>query len=676
MIDMHRIISVKDIHVANLRVLVRVDFNVPMDAQGNITDTTRLKAVIPTVRYLIEHNAKVVLISHLGRPKGKKDLKYTLAPVAKAFSELLGHPVTFLGDCIGPKVKSAMISMAPGAVILLENLRFYPGEEANDPKFAEELSILGEVYINDAFGSVHRAHASVVGVPELMRIRGAGLLMQKELEYLGEKTENPERPFLVLLGGAKVSDKLNIINVLLDKVNALLIGGAMSYTFRLAQGESIGNSLVEKDKMDLAKECLKKAKAKDVKLILPVDDVVTDKVDFAAKKVGELKIVKGGIPEGWQGVDIGPETIKLFEKEITDARTILWNGPMGIFEIKECANGTNTIADAVGRSNAISIVGGGDSIKAINASGYAKRISFISTGGGASLEFLEGIELPGLKALESTGAEEYKDLASVEKHQRKPLVVANWKMNKTTAEAIDYAHELIESIGKQTTVTAVVCPAYTLIPALAKIFEGSNIMLGAQNMSPATSGAFTGEVSAAMLRDYFVNYVIIGHSERRMLFYEDNTLINQKVRAAIDANLKPILCVGETSAEREEGRTMDVVCLQLEDGLRGLSSANMDRVVIAYEPVWAIGTGVVATPRMAQEVHAGIRASLEKQFGKRGRKVPIIYGGSVKPDNAEELFEQFDIDGALVGGASLTARSFIQIIQAAQKVAEEPSAEE
>lgn len=667
---MQHIMSIKDLHVSNLRVLMRVDFNVPMDDEGNITDMTRLNAAVPDVRYLLEHNAKVILMSHLGRPGGKRDLKYTLAPVAKAFSKLIGQPVTFLDDCIGPQIILAVSSMPSGSIILLENLRFHPGEEANDLPFAEELAALGEVYVNDAFGTAHRAHASVVGVPELIRVRGAGFLMLKELEYLGEKTNNPERPFTVLLGGAKVSDKINIINVLLDKVDTMLIGGAMSYTFRLALGKSIGDSLVELDKVELAKECLKKAEEKGVKIILPVDDVITDHIDFSTRKVGELKVVEGNIPAGWRGVDIGPKTQDLFEKEIAIAKTILWNGPMGVCEIKDCAKGTNAIANAVGKSNAISIVGGGDSTMAINNSGYASRISFISTGGGASLEFLEGKELPGLKALKCIGAEDFRDLTGIEKHQRKTLIVGNWKMNKTSAEAVDFAHELIDSVGKQSTVTVVICPPYTAFSSLASALEGSNIMLGAQNMNPEHSGAYTGEISASMLRDHFVNYVIIGHSERRVLFKEDNAFINQKVKAALENNLRPILCVGETLAEREEGRTIEVVRMQIEEGLKGTSSANTDRIIIAYEPVWAIGTGVNATPHMAQEVHAAIRSILEKEFGKRGRKILILYGGSMKPDNAEELLEQFDIDGGLVGGASLMARSFSQIIHAAKKVAE------
>lgn len=396
---MEKVCSIKDLHLSNLRVLVRVDFNVPLDSQGNVTDITRLLAVVPTVKYLLEQDARVILMSHLGRPKGKKEASLSLEPVAKAFSKIIGQTVAFVPDCIGSKVQSAISSMPTGSILLLENLRFYPEEEANDPLFSGQLASLADVYINDAFGTAHRAHASTVGVPQIMRVRGAGLLMLKEIEYLGEKTRNPQRPFVVILGGAKVSDKINVINALLDKADTVLIGGAMAYTFALAQGKAIGNSLAEPDKIDIAKECLKKAEEKGVKFLLPIDTVITDHLDFKARKVGQLKVVEGNISEDWEGIDIGSKTAALFEKEIASAKTILWNGPMGIFEIAEAAKGTNAIAKAVSQSNAISIVGGGDSIQAINESGYVDKISFISTGGGATLEFLEGIELPGLKAL-------------------------------------------------------------------------------------------------------------------------------------------------------------------------------------------------------------------------------------------------------------------------------------
>ena len=343
----------------------------------------------------------LVLTSHLGRPKSKEDKQFSLAPVAKALSEKLGKPVVFVDDCIGPKVKEACAAMKPGDVVLLENSRFYPEEKKNDPEFAKKLAedTGAEAYVNDAFGTAHRAHATTAGVAAYLPIKVAGLLIEKELEFLGSKTENPERPFTVILGGAKVSDKITVIDSLLDKCDSMLIGGAMAYTFALAQGKKVGKSLVEADKVDLALAALKKAKDKGVNFLLPVDNVVCQTIDFAAGTVGELKVMEG-IEDGWAGVDIGPKTVELYKNEIAKSKTILWNGPMGVFEIKECAKGTFAIAEAVAKSDAISIVGGGDSVKAVKKSGYAKDVTFISTGGGASLEFLEGKQLPGVAVLD------------------------------------------------------------------------------------------------------------------------------------------------------------------------------------------------------------------------------------------------------------------------------------
>lgn len=398
---MSQIKTIKDVDLKGKKVFVRVDFNVPFDNKGEISDDTRIVAALPTIKYLIDEGAMLVLTSHLGRPKSKEDKQFSLAPVAKALSEKLGKPVVFVGDCIGPKVKEACAAMKPGDVVLLENSRFYPEEKKNDPEFAKKLAedTGAEAYVNDAFGTAHRAHATTAGVAAYLPIKVAGLLIEKELEFLGSKTENPERPFTVILGGAKVSDKITVIDSLLDKCNSMLIGGAMAYTFALAQGKKVGKSLVEADKVDLALAALKKAKDKGVNFLLPVDNVVCQTIDFAAGTVGELKVMEG-IEDGWAGVDIGPKTVELYKNEIAKSKTILWNGPMGVFEIKECAKGTFAIAEAVAKSDAISIVGGGDSVKAVKKSGYAKDVTFISTGGGASLEFLEGKQLPGVAVLD------------------------------------------------------------------------------------------------------------------------------------------------------------------------------------------------------------------------------------------------------------------------------------
>ncbi len=411
-------LTVKDIDVRGKRVFVRVDFNVPMEEKDGkmvITDLTRIKETLPTIRLLIEKGAKIILASHLGRPKGKREPSMSLQPVAEKLSEMIGRPVQFVDDCIGPKVEETVAKLQDGDILLLENVRFYPAEEANDPSFAEKLAAFADVYVNDAFGSAHRAHASTEGVARVIAKRGgkcvAGLLMEKELKFLGEELENPARPFVVILGGAKVSDKIGVINRLLEKADTILVGGAMVYTFRLAQGYKTGKSLVEPDKIDVAKAALQKAEERKVKFLLPIDDVIavpvqTDKVDKKGKPVVEYKDIRINkdlnCPDEYAGLDIGPDTVKFFSQEIAKAKTILWNGPMGMFEKPEFAKGTFEIAQAVAdatSAGATSIVGGGDSVKAINKAGLTSKITFISTGGGASLEFLEGRELPGVVVL-------------------------------------------------------------------------------------------------------------------------------------------------------------------------------------------------------------------------------------------------------------------------------------
>jgi phosphoglycerate kinase len=380
-------------------VLVRVDYNVPLDEAGHITDDKRIKATVPTLEYLWQNGARVVLCSHLGRPKGKRDPKQSLRPVAQRLAEILSRPVAFVDDCIGDKVEKTKAILQPGDILLLENLRFYAEEEKNDAGFAGKLATGVDIYVNDAFGSAHRAHASTAGVPEILKKRGglcaAGFLMEKELKYLGGALANPARPFVAILGGAKVSDKIAVIENLLQQADAVLIGGAMAYTFNKAQGFGVGKSLVENDKLDLANQLLAKARGK--KFLLPLDHV-----QATEPKAGATTRVTDGpsIEDGWCGVDIGPQTIERYQKEIAGAKTIIWNGPMGIFEIPEFSTGTFSVAKAVAANKtATSIIGGGDSAKAVKAAGVAKEVTFVSTGGGASLEFLEGKQLPGVAAL-------------------------------------------------------------------------------------------------------------------------------------------------------------------------------------------------------------------------------------------------------------------------------------
>ncbi len=396
--------TIRDINLTGKRCFVRVDFNVPLDEKDGhmvITDDTRIKETLPTIRALIEAGARLILASHLGRPKGQRDPKQSLRPVAMRLAEMIGRPVDFADDCIGAEAKAKALALQNGGVLLLENVRYHAGEEKNDPALARAMADLAEVYVNDAFGSAHRAHSSTAGVAALMPAV-SGLLMEKELTYLHDELQNPARPFLVILGGAKVSDKIQAIDALLDKADVILIGGGMAYTFRLALGHAIGNSLCEPDKADTARAALDKARAKGVKLLLPADNYIVQEMDFAAKTVGPGKYTNPGedIPDGWEGVDIGPETIRQYAAEIAAAKTIVWNGPMGVFEIKDCAKGTFAIAAAVAaNSAATTIIGGGDSVKAVKKAGVADKVTFISTGGGASLELLEGTVLPGVAAL-------------------------------------------------------------------------------------------------------------------------------------------------------------------------------------------------------------------------------------------------------------------------------------
>lgn len=391
--------TIKDVDLSGKRVLVRCDFNVPLK-NGVITDDSRIDAAIPTIQYLVDQSARVILCSHLGRPKGQQVAEMSLAPVAEALSSKMKLPVTFIEDCIGPEVEQEVAKIGEGEIALLENVRFYSAEEANGVEFAASLAELADAYVNDAFGTAHRAHASTHGVTKHLSPCVSGFLIEKELAYLGEKTANPERPFTVILGGAKVSDKIQVIDALLEKADTIIIGGAMAYTFALAEGRTIGESLSEPDYIETAKSALEKAKAKGVRFILPLDNLGVKDLDFGAGTFNDPKYFEGNIEDGWEGVDIGPKSIALFKEVVASAKTVLWNGPMGIFEIDACNKGTFAVAETIAGSDAISIIGGGDSVKAIKMSGFSDSVTFMSTGGGASLEFLEGKVLPGVDALD------------------------------------------------------------------------------------------------------------------------------------------------------------------------------------------------------------------------------------------------------------------------------------
>lgn len=387
--------TVKDIDLKGKKVFVRCDFNVPMDENQNITDNTRIVAALPTIKYLLEQNCKLILASHLGRPKGEFKAEFSLAPVAKELSKLLGKDVIMAKDVIGEDATTKASNLQEGEILLLENVRFHREETDNDPEFSKKLASMAEIYVNDAFGSAHRAHASTAGIAKYLPAV-SGFLIEKELEFLGNAVNNPERPFVAILGGAKVSDKIGVIDSLLEKVDTLMIGGGMAYTFFKAQGYEVGNSICEMDKLDLAREAMEKAKQKGVKLMLPVDT----KIGKEFKPDTESKIVEyTQIPAEWEGFDIGPKTIEMFSEELKNAKTVVWNGPLGLFEFDQFAIGTNEIAKVLSEIEATTIIGGGDSAAAVRKAGLQDKMTHISTGGGASLEFLEGKKLPGIECL-------------------------------------------------------------------------------------------------------------------------------------------------------------------------------------------------------------------------------------------------------------------------------------
>lgn len=635
--------TVRDLDVVGKKVLVRVDFNVPLNDKGEITDDTRITASLPTIQYLLEQKAAVILMAHLGRPKGQVKPELSLAPVAKHLGKLLGKKILFAPDCVGEAAQAAASKLKPGHILLLENLRFHKEEEKNDMEFAEKLASLADLYVNDGFGVSHRAHASVEGVTHFLPA-AAGFLLEKEIQYVGQAVTNPLHPFVAIIGGAKVSDKIGVISNLLDKVDTLLIGGGMANTFLAAQGYKMGKSLVEEDKLDLAKELLAKAKKNKVNMLLPTDLVMAAAFAPDAEHVTEK--VKN-LNQAYMALDIGAETNKAYAEALADAKMIVWNGPMGVFEMDAFCKGTEAVAKAVAKSRATSIVGGGDSVSAIEKLGLAKRITHISTGGGASLEYLEGKVLPGVAALD--------DL-------RRKMIAGNWKMHKTVSEAVELAEDIVmETNGTLNEV--VIFPPFTALETVADAIDGKHVGYGAQDLHWEDKGAFTGAVSGAMIADICAEYVLVGHSERRTIFGENEKIVASKIIAAYRNGLKPMLCVGENLAEREAGKTARKINMQLKSALRVISAEDAENLVVAYEPIWAIGSGKAATPEDALEVCTLIREKIGKIFTPDiARKVRILYGGSVNEKNAAS-FNLSGIDGVLVGGASLKADTFAAIVR-------------
>ena len=622
--------------ISDKRVLLRCDFNVPMQ-NGIITDDTRIVAALPTIKKLLESGACIILCSHYGRPINCEP-EFSLAPVAKRLSELLGKDVKFLADnrVISDEVKQTVKTLKSGDVALLENTRFRPEESENCEKFSKDLASIADVFVMDAFGVAHRSHSSTVGVAKYIDVRAIGYLMEKEIEYLGGVVNNPMRPFVSIVGGAKVSEKIDVLNTLLEKVDILIIGGGMAYTFVKAMGYEIGKSLLEEDKLDYAREALQKAAANNVRLLLPIDTIIADTFSNDAE-FRNVSIDK--IDPDWIGVDIGPATVRVYTEALKDAKTVIWNGPMGVFEMDNFAKGTMAIADALSNIDAITVIGGGDSAAAVTKLGYSDKMSHISTGGGASLKFLEGKILPGLAAVQ-------------ERATRKKMIAGNWKMNLTPSIATEFASKLAPKLESDAEI--VFCVPFVSIGQVAMATDGTRVSVGAQNMHFAESGAFTGEISAEMLVECGAKYVILGHSERRQYFGETDTDVNKKLGKALRSGLTPIVCVGESLSEREDFTTVDVIRMQVKRAFLNIDAFDAQKVVIAYEPIWAIGTGATATNEQAEEACAAIRTLIKEMYGKEVADViRILYGGSVSSDNAKALFAMSNIDGGLVGGASL-----------------------
>ncbi len=642
--------SVTEYPLAGKRVFCRVDFNEPI-VRGEVADDMRIRATLPTINYLLEQDCSVILASHLDRPQGKVVEGSRLEPVARRLQELTGRRVRKMDDCVGPEVREAAKRLQPGEIMLLENVRFYAEETANDRDFARQLAELADVYVDDAFGAAHRAHASIEGITRFLP-SVAGLLMIRELEILSRLLRDPARPFIVVLGGAKVSQKITLIRRMLRLADRILVGGAMANAFLVAQGHDVGRSLCEADQVEVAAEVLAAAATGTCRLLLPTDVVVAD--EAAAGAAMEVVPVDGIDPQK-MALDIGPETIKSHVRELRNAGTIYWNGPMGLFEINEFGAGTKAIGEAMAASASVTVAGGGDTVAAARKYGLEARFTHVSTGGGASLQFLEGRSLPGVEALMERGVTAAAG--------RRPLIAGNWKMYKTRPETVEYLREFVPLVRSAGERDVVVCPSFVCLESAMGEVVRTNVAIGAQTMAASDEGASTGEVSPEMLREVGAHYVILGHSERRNYPSDTDRMLAHKVRAALNKGIRPILCVGETLEERESGLTEAKVGGQIDAGLADVSAAEFALVAVAYEPIWAIGTGRQATPDMAQETISFMRERLRSTFGGAADAVRILYGGSVNGGSIDALMAQPDIDGVLVGGASLDPNEFARIVR-------------
>ncbi|MBN2790848.1 MAG: triose-phosphate isomerase [Candidatus Delongbacteria bacterium] len=653
-------LTIDSLDLKGKKVLVRCDFNVPLNDDTTIRDDKRIFDAIPTLKKVLSEGGKLILMSHFGRPKGKVVPEMSLKPVAERLKDLLGKNVILAPDCIGKEVENIVSAMSDGDVVLLENLRFHPEETDGNDNFARKLATLGDIYINDAFGVCHRAHASVSIIAKYLKNIASGYLLGKEIEYIGGAMRDPQKPLAAILAGIKIDGKIDVINKFIEIADKIFIAGGIANTMLKAQGFEIGNSIFEEDKIDTAKEILLKAEKNNTKIFLPVDmlcgkefknDTETMYVDTEKQQ------------PGWIAMGVGPKTVEQYKTELADCKTLLWNGPMSVFEFENFAKETfeiaKIVADYTQNNGLISIIGGGDTAAAVKQAGFAEKFSHVSTGGGAALEYMEGKHLPGIESITEKGFE----------MKRKFLIAGNWKMNKNVHESIEFAQELTKSIVNDDNVDIMIAPTYTSLYPVYETIKKSHIELGSQDIFWEKSGAFTGKISADMLKSAGVKYTIIGHSERRQYFGETDATVNKRTKVALEAGFVPVVCVGEILEEREKGVEKEVVKRQVVEALKDIQLNDFLHFVIAYEPVWAIGTGKTASPEQAQEMHAYIRSIIKNIYNEElAQATRILYGGSLNPKNAQELLSQIDIDGGLIGGAALKVDDFSTIAKIAQGI--------
>ncbi len=634
--------------------MLRVDFNVPMGTDGSISDDTRIREALPTIEYLRSQGARIVVMSHLGRPGGQRVHRLSLAPVARRLGELIGVDVPLAEEIVGARVRRTIDELPEGGVLVLENVRFHPGEEGDDIEFSRELAALGDVFVNDAFGTAHRAHSSTHGVArELPAV--AGLLMHREISALRELRDEPKPPYVAVLGGAKISDKLSVCRRLLDKVDVLILGGGLANTFLLAMGHSVGNSLAEPDMVSEVKSLIAEASRKDVDLLMPLDVVVANTISPSAT----TEVVDtGSVPRGWSIVDIGPRTVARYTSRISAAKTVFWNGPMGVMEIPTFSRGTEAIARAVASaSGAQSVVGGGESVEMLTKLHLTNEVDHVSTGGGAALQYLAGDTLPAIALLERTGTGE-----------RTPWIGGNWKMSVPGSKARDLAEDVVG--GKD--VEVVIFPSYTQLESVCRAVSDLDLAVGGQDCHWQTEGSYTSGVSGAMLTEAGATYTLVGHSECRRYLGDDNDRVARKFLAALNSGLRVVLCIGEESRSGPDGGWKTIerqIHRPLADlpEILGKDYPWAERLVVAYEPVWAIGTGEAADPPIVREITGLIRQELAKIFDPwTAEGIRVVYGGSVKADNVGDFLEFPSVDGVLVGGASTSADSFNAIVRAVE----------